>query len=405
LLLSAALFSIMGCFLKLASNTGIPSTQLVFFRAVFQGTLVLIGLCTNREPPISSLNGINSDVNVNISDKNALYYNNVQEKISDDEGVENHRHQPHEQQSRLLIFIPFGSNSREVRVVVMRGIFGGMGFVMYFFSIKALPLGDAITLFSLYPIHTLVLAYFFLGEPIQLYHVLATIASVVGATLIAGPTFLVSKDETKDTNVEYNPFGYVTAFIGSFFGAFVITLIRKAGTLGVSALQLLFSWAVFGVIFSLVFRYILFDKIEGEWITPQSQETWFYIFGMCTIGSVAHFLLNYAGRMSPAGLASIVRSSDVLFAYVGEVWVFGVVPTWTTILGVIFVLSSLIYIAVQKWYDEKTNNVNNEFISSATSGDNLSMKKNSMTLVPTMDEEDEEDNQCPEMICLLSNMK
>lgn len=253
--------------------------------------------------------------------------------------------------------------------------------------------------------HTLVLAYFFLGERIQLYHVLATIASVAGATLIAGPTFLVSKDETGDINVEYNPFGYVTAFIGSFFGAFVITLIRKAGTLGVSALQLLFSWAVFGVIFSLVFRYILFDKIEGEWITPQSQETWFYIFGMCTIGSVAHFLLNYAGRMSPAGLASIVRSSDILFAYVGEVWVFGVVPTWTTILGVIFVLSSLIYIAVQKWYDEKTNNVNNEFISSATSGDNLSMKKNSMTLVPTMDEEDEEDNQCPEMICLLSNMK
>ena len=43
LLLSTFFYSVMSCFLQLSSrNDGIPSTQLVLFRAVFQGTLVVV---------------------------------------------------------------------------------------------------------------------------------------------------------------------------------------------------------------------------------------------------------------------------------------------------------------------------------------------------------------------------
>lgn len=331
LLISAILFSGMGCFLKLASNTGVPSTQLVFLRAVFQGTLVVVGLCTSREQ-ISTITPDDCSNDV--------------EKLPP-------QLQPQPRaRARLLISIPFGSNIHEIQVVIVRGILGGCGFIMYFYSISAIPIGDAITLFSLYPIHTLFIAYFYLGEEIRLSHIFSTVASVIGATLIAGPTFLTLSDNHE--NNDLNSIGYVTALIGSFFGAFVIILIRKAGTLGVSTLQLLFSWSTFGVLFSLLFRYI-FDALQMEmkWRIPPSHESWFYILGMCMIGSMAHFLLNYAARMAPAGLSSIVRSSDILFAYLWEVLIFGVTPMWTTILGVILVLTSLSVIAIEKWNEGK----------------------------------------------------
>ena len=329
LLISAFLFSGMGCFLKLATNTGVPSTQLVFLRAIFQGTLVVIGLCMSREQITPGATDTSFD------------------------DIEKSPQPQSLPKARLLISIPYGSNSQEIKVVVVRGILGGCGFIMYFYSISALPIGDAITLFSLYPIHTLFIAYFYLGEQIRPSHIFCTVSSVIGATLIAGPTFLsLSSDVNNNNNM--NPIGYVTALIGSFFGAFVIILIRKAGTLGVSTLQLLFSWSTFGILFSLLFRHI-FDALhmEMKWVMPPSTESWLYILGVCIVGSMAHFLLNYAARMAPAGLSSIVRSSDILFAYLWEVLVFGVKPMWTTIMGVILVLSSLSVIAIEKWNERK----------------------------------------------------
>lgn len=348
-------------------------------RSIFQGAIVFVGLCTQRQKQPETEEEDEAEIETE-----------TETRITNSNETANETQDSVKPPPKLLICNPFGTSRRVIRIVALRGLFGGLGFINYFFSIKALPLGDAITLFSLYPIHTLFLAYFFLGEKIRMTHIIATAASVIGALFIAGPTFLLpsssetepleteslesdfslsESDNTKnnDTNY-YNPIGYITAVLGSFFGAIVITLIRKAGTLGVTAIQLIFSWAVFSAIFSLLFGYVIFDKIEGRWIVPPNTTCWLYILAVCIIGSMAHFLLNYAGRISPAGLSSIVRSSDILFAYIGQIWVFGEVPTIYTMVGVIFVLSSLVVVALQKYNDEKNNNRN--AIDSSINDDN-----------------------------------
>jgi drug/metabolite transporter (DMT)-like permease len=373
LLISAILFSGMGCFLKLASNTSdnLPSTQLVFVRALFQGIFVVIGLCVRREE------------NIEEQEENIYLKDAACSVVTGDE------------LGKRLIFIPFGTNRREIQVVVARGVLGGCGFIMYFFSITVLPLGDAITLFSLYPVHTLLLAYFCLGEKIYWNHVFATLLSVVGAMFIAGPSYFSSSNNKNDAdiNYNYNPVGYITAFLGSIFGAFVITLIRKAGKLGVSTLQLLFSWSIFGCIFSILFHLIVQDSLEKNqpWHIPSlDDKVWLYIFGMCIIGSIAHFLLNYAGKMAPAGISSIVRSSDILFAYIWEVCIFGEIPTWSTIVGVVFVLSSLGVVAFQKWNDEQMK-----------SGMEM---ENTISRTCSMDDDNGDENNGTEMLKLTRHM-
>lgn len=122
----------------------------------------------------------------------------------------------------------------------------------------------------------------------------------------------------------------------------VVTLIRKAGNAGAHTLQLLFSWALFGILFSSI------SLIHTSWKWPSSTLSWLYVVAMSVVGSAAHFLLNYAGRLAPASLSSIVRSSDLMFAYIWEMTIFSQTPNAYTWMGVGLISLSLLVITLQK---------------------------------------------------------
>lgn len=298
-LLSAVLYAYAGAFVKLAhtSSDKLPSTELVFARGIFQGTLILLGLYVSRN----------------------------------EKGV------------RLICF-PFGTGPAR-RIVWWRGILGGAGFLLDYHCMAVLPLGDAITLMSLYPFLTLFLARIFLGEEIRAVHLASTVASFAGAVFIAQPTFVFGKGDSEGV---LSSWGYVTGLLGSVCLACVLTLIRKGGLMGVHTFQLLLSWALFGIIFS-----VIFGPYEGQWKWPSSGLIWWYVSGVCVVGAGTHFMLNYAGRLAPAGLVSVIRASDILFAYGFELFIFGQKPNGYTWVGVILVLGSLVAIASEKIRDAK----------------------------------------------------
>ena len=290
-LISAIFYALAGAYVKLAHvRGGLPSTELVFARGIFQGSLVVWGLYVCR--------------------------NDKQER---------------------LIKHPFGQGAAR-KLVWWRGIIGGAGFLLDYHCMSVLPLGDAITLMSLYPIVTIIMARIFLGEEIKPMHLAVTVASVVGAIFIAQPTFVFGGG-TEDAPT----LGYITGCLGSLCLASILILIRKAGKVGVHTFQLLLSWALFGVIFSLIF-----GPYEGTWKLPENSTIWWYTFGVCSVGAGAHFMLNYAGRIAPAGLVSVVRASDIVWAYGFEIFIFLQQPNKFTWIGVVLVLGSLVAIGIEK---------------------------------------------------------
>lgn len=293
-LLSAILYAIAGAFVKLGHlNGGLPSTELVFARGIFQGSCVVLGLYMSRD-----------------------------------------------EKKQRLIHHPFGKGKAAKQLVWARGIIGGAGFLLDYHCMAVLPLGDAITLMSLYPFLTIFLAWAFLGEHIKPLHLIVTTASLIGAVFIAQPTFVFGKG---DATLPTSSLGYLTGCLGSICMACVVTLIRKAGNIGVHTFQLLLSWALLGTIFS-----ILVGPFEGPWKLPSSLLIWWYVFGVCTVGAAAHFVLNYAGRLAPAGLVSVVRASDIMWAYACEIFIFEQRPNTWTWMGVVLVLGSLVTIAIEK---------------------------------------------------------
>jgi drug/metabolite transporter (DMT)-like permease len=311
LLFSSLLYSAMACFVKLAASTGLPSSELVFLRAIFQGFLVLLAMFLYRDP---------------------------------NEGY-------------LLIQRPFG-NENVRSIVIARGIVGGLAFLCYFYSMTALPLGDATALLSLNPVITVLAAAVFLNEQIRISHIFAAGASLTGSILIAKPSFLFGQgDGTSSSDVSYPTMGYLTAILGTCLGAAVFILIRRAGKGGVHTLQLLFSWCVFGILYSFVLGVIgpLVLGVESHFVVPPTWESWIYVLGVCIFGSLGHLLMNFAARHAPAGLASIIRSSGIMWSYVLEILVFHQVPQMMTVGGVSLILGSLAVIGIEKHHHQSSS--------------------------------------------------
>jgi drug/metabolite transporter (DMT)-like permease len=281
--LSALLYSVMGAFVKLATQSGLPSTEIVFIRALFQGSLVTAASLCFREAPSSEKH--------------------------DNNQLETTR-------PKLIIQSPLGNASIR-HVVIARGACGGCGFVLYYFTISALPLGDAVALLSLSPVVTVWASAAFAGQPIRPLHALSAVTTVLGTFLIARPDFIFGPATEQTSHPPRDSLGYVTALLGTCTGAGVFLLMRKAGKVGAHTLQLLFSWVLFGLIFSSLLGVAL-PAIFGQtlsWALPPSKAVWGFLLGCCCFGTVAHFLLNFAARHSNPGLASIVRSSGILWAY------------------------------------------------------------------------------------------
>eukprot|EP00554_Chaetoceros_debilis_P010114 CAMPEP_0194107442 /NCGR_PEP_ID=MMETSP0150-20130528/7310_1 /TAXON_ID=122233 /ORGANISM="Chaetoceros debilis, Strain MM31A-1" /LENGTH=391 /DNA_ID=CAMNT_0038795845 /DNA_START=66 /DNA_END=1241 /DNA_ORIENTATION=+ len=319
LLASAFLFSLMGAFMKLSSRD-VPSTQLIFYRSTFQGVIVVLGMLFVTEPD-------NNDDGTNVSSLNTATITRTR-----------------------LIQYPLG-RPKHRSVIIARGFIGGFAFLNYFYALKVLPLGDANTLFSLRPIITIFLARIILGENIVFLNLMAALSSLVGAYLITGSNSNVDNgnpDNDSDTRL-----GYIAAIVGSVAGSAVLVLTRKAG-IAVHTLQLIFSWAIFSIAFSFCVGHSSVGiNIEESWHMPHSKEIWGYISGMVIFGSLSHFMMNHAARIAPAGLSAIVRSSNIMWAYLLEIVVFHQVPTANTVIGVILISLSLILIAATKLKEVK----------------------------------------------------
>lgn len=298
-LISAVLYAIAGAYVKLAHTAGLPSTELVFARGVFQGVLIVYGLYISKN----------------------------------DRGVR-------------FIHYPFGQGPAQQRIVFWRGFLGGMGFLLDYHAMAVLPLGDAMTLMSLYPFLTIFLARIFLNEEIKPLHLVVSITSFLGAVFIGQPTFIFGQG---DSTGVLSRWGYVTGLLGSVCLACILTLIRKGGLMGLHTCQLLLSWALFGLLFSV----LIGPSYEGRWILPSTAQTWSYVAGVCVIGAGTHFMLNFSGKLAPAGLVSVVRASDILWAYVIEIYWFGQRPNTLTLVGVTFVLGSILAIAVEKLHKSR----------------------------------------------------
>ncbi|KAG2494367.1 hypothetical protein HYH03_007424 [Edaphochlamys debaryana] len=92
--------------------------------------------------------------------------------------------------SRFAGIRPLFGHRRNLKFLLSRGLFGAAAMTTYYFSIKLLPLADAVTLFFLNPAVTAVAAWLIMKEPLGVRGAIGVVTSIAGLLLLTHPPAL-----------------------------------------------------------------------------------------------------------------------------------------------------------------------------------------------------------------------
>ena len=251
-----------------------------------------------------------------------------------------------------------------------------------YFAYEYLNLGNAITLRSA----TAIFAIFIEGcilkhKDIEIKHWVVTILTIIGIIFMAQPSWIFDdiningitnnnnngseENDVESSEKEWKRFvgylcGLTTSFctaIGSLIMKKIIAVEKKKQTQldiitkdqrGVTVIglyALVMGRFILGIIFSLiVYQTFLIVEFNNNNDNNNQREIdyngslWWYLIGICIITLCMHSGLNYSLQYLLVTESKLIRSTDVIWAFILQVIVFGQIPSVLDIIGVCFII-------------------------------------------------------------------
>ena len=295
MILGAICYSILVSMIKWASNLGYQSMQILIFKSAIQISIAI---------PLS-----------------LIIFNHNSIKCDWKNLIENTK----QIDKKLWIFI------------ICRGIFGALTSIFYFESIARLPIGDAMAIYSMYPVPTSFVAICILNENISYKYILSLILCIIGIFLIIHPSFIFGMDDPDKSMFV----GYIAAIISAILmsGVFIFIRLAKKAPPTILIVSQGISCIVEGVVIMLLFQnfYGLFTVYD-----------YICLLSIGCIGYLAQWNLTKASQLLPAALSSILRSTEILWTYLSQILIFHQLPSYFTIFGVASIFIAIFIVTSEK---------------------------------------------------------
>jgi len=212
-------------------------------------------------------------------------------------------------------------DTSKLHLLLLRGIFGTVAMLLFFYTIATIPLGEAVILNKTSPFFVTILAYYLMKESISINTIFAVIIGFVGVVLIIKPFGI-------EISIEH-----ILGVFGGFFAAAAYTTIKKIKDI-YDARVIMLSFMLIGVI--IPFLLFLFTPYV-EFKIHTNLLVWSLIALMAILSTASQWFLTRAYSLSRASIIGVVGYSSIPFA-VG----FGVVlgdslPDMYTFLGIGFI--------------------------------------------------------------------
>lgn len=207
----------------------------------------------------------------------------------------------------------------------------------FFYSLHLLPIGEAVSIFFISPIITMLLSNLVLAEPITRIDAIAAGVSLAGIILVARPGFGFLFSFAPHRIV-----GVLSAMTAALFSAFAYVTVRNLGT----------SVHFMTNVFSLGFASVLMSLVLGGGMTPayiiQMKEP----IGLALLSSLFAFaaqsFLNNGLQHCPAGPGALVRNLDVPMAYVLGLTFLNERPNFMSFAGSSMVVCGTVMVGLRK---------------------------------------------------------
>lgn len=245
----------------------------------------------------------------------------------------------------LLIYHKTGFlGPRDKRVfLVLRGFIGSNAMILLFYAVQQMPLADATVIMFSNPVFTSLLAWVFLKEKCTIWDCVFTVFTLTGVILIARPPFLFGERiRGIEGNYTNHIKGTIAAFAGAIAAACTFVILRKMGK-SVHYYLSVWYYAVIGFVESTITVSVL-----GEWKIPScGRDRWMLVL-IALLGIVGQTFLTKALQIEKAAPVALMRTIDVVLAFIFQFIFFNRAPTLWSLGGALCIVVSTSGIAIRK---------------------------------------------------------
>jgi len=203
-------------------------------------------------------------------------------------------------------------------LLFLRGLFGTVAMLLYFYTIANIPLGEAVILNKTSPFFVTIFAYYLMKESISKNTIIALIIGFVGVAFVIKPFgFEIST-------------GHILGVLGGVFAAAAYATIKKIKDI-YDARIIMLSFMGIGTILPLLI--VLFTPY-GEFQVHTGFFVWSLIALMAVLSTVSQWFLTRAYSLSKASIIGVIGYSSIPFAVGFGIMLGDSIPGMLTFLGI-----------------------------------------------------------------------
>ncbi|XPV69833.1 MAG: DMT family transporter [Halarcobacter sp.] len=213
-------------------------------------------------------------------------------------------------------------DTSKIHLLFLRGLFGALAMVLFFYTIATIPLGEAVVLNKTSPFFVTILAYYLMKETITLRTFFALIIGFIGILFIMKPF---------DVEVSLEHFFGV---LGGFFAAAAYATIKKIKDI-YDARLIMLSFMGVGMVIPLIL--FLFTPYANFQIHTQIW-VWVLVVLMALVSTTSQWFLTRAYSISNASIIGVVSYTNIPFAVGFGVLLGDLLPDFYTLIGIILIV-------------------------------------------------------------------
>jgi len=237
---------------------------------------------------------------------------------------------------------PTTSKGGKPFLLLYRGLFGFTALFLFFYTITAIPLGEAITLNKTSPLFVAILAFFILGEKLSTKNIIALFLGFLGVALITKPFGL-------SIGIDY-----FLGLLGGFLAAAAYTTIRKIKDIYDSR-TIVLSFMSVGVVIPLLLFFLAsyhipqsLEFIIKPFVMPSTLKAWILLSIIGVTATISQWLLTLAYSNSNAGIIGIASYSNIPFAIFFGTLLGDKMPDLFVFIGIFLIVLSGLMITKSK---------------------------------------------------------
>jgi len=226
-------------------------------------------------------------------------------------------------------------------LLFFRGFIGFVALLAFFYNIAHISLGDAMTYSKTSPIFTAIFAWAFLHEKLPYKGWIAVFVGFIGIIFITQPS-----------GVGFSKYDLLGIFSG-VGAALAYTSVRELKSYydtRAIVLSFMLTGTLGPLFLFLISPYIdapQLDFLLGSFVMPEGI-VWFYLLAMGVFATISQLLMTKAYGYTKAGIVGAVSYSNILFSILMGLLLGDALPSLTTTIGIILIISAGVLVAKVK---------------------------------------------------------